>query len=250
MNVECPSGLKGAIRKLKVREENLLANRKKLRNGVAINEALGGVWIQTDDPGPYQIEDGKALDWSKVLVGDQLFAMIQMRIATYGREFVFRTQCGRCGKPFDWEIDLAEIPVQKLSPESEAIFKNGNRFEVEIAGRKITFKLLLSGEAQRGLINAREHEADKMVTASLRLQIVEVDGISKSRRELDAFIDDLDSDQADDLRAAFDNAGCGVVTSVEVECPLCGGFSEVEIPFVGDKGFFSRKANRESKNSS
>ena len=129
MNVECPSGLKGAIRKLKVREENFLADRKKLRSGVAINGVLGGVWEQTENPGPYALEDGADPDWGKVLVGDQLFAVVQMRIKTYGEIFPFRTQCGNanCGATFEWEIDLTKIPVRKLNDESKAIFQNGNK---------------------------------------------------------------------------------------------------------------------------
>lgn len=252
MNVECPSGLKGVIRKLKVKEENFLADRKKLRGGVAINEVLGGIWQQTDSPGPYVLENGADPNWAKVLVGDQLFTVVQMRIATYGKDFPFRTQCSNdnCGASFDWEIDLAEIPVRKLSDESKAIFKNGNRFETTIDGRKIQFRLLLAGEAQRGVLNARRNESDKFVTAALRLQVISVEGIGKARKELDAFIDDLDSDFADELREAFDNAGCGLETEIEVECPDCNGISEVEIPFAGDKRFFSRRRKQVTRNSS
>lgn len=251
MNVECPSGLKGVIRKLKVREENALADRKKLRSGAAVNEALAGVWLSTDDPGPYALKSGANPNWNKILVGDQLFAMIQMRIKTYGKDFVFRTQCHMaCGAPFEWEIDLETLPVQKLSEESKANFQNGNRFEITLSGKKIWFKLLTAGEAQRGVLNARRDQPDRFVTAALRLQILEVEGVGKKRSELEAFIDDLDSDVADELRDAFDAAGCGLETTIEVECPVCGAFGEIEIPFVGDKGFFSRRRKSMPQNSS
>lgn len=253
MQVECPSGLRGTIRKLKVREENLLADRKKLRSGAAINEALGGVWQSTDDPGPYALEQGVNPNWNDVLVGDQLYAMIQMRIATYGKDFAFRTQCTNlgCGSPFEWEIDLEKIPVQRLSEKSKVIFQGGNRYEVTLeSGPRIWFKLLTSGEAQRGILNARRDSPDRFVTVALRLQILEVEGVGKKRSELEAFIDDLDADLADELRAAFDAAGCGLETTIDIECPTCGAIGEIEIPFAGDRGFFSRRRRPTSQNSS
>ena len=251
MLVSCPSGLTGEIRKLKVLEENLLADRKKLRNGSAIAGALAGIWQRTESPGPYTPKPDGGIDWGQTLVGDHLYATISMRIATYGPSFTFRTQCTNmsCRAPFDWEIDLKKIPVQKLSDESLALFTNGNRFEAALADeRKVYFKLLIASEAQRGLNWIRRDQADHMVTASLRLQIIEIAGGEK--KEINDFLDNLDSDQADKLRAAFDAAGCGLETTAEIECPDCGCIDEVEIPFAGDRGFFSPRKKKARSNSS
>lgn len=240
--VTCPSGLSGEIRKLKVREENFLVNAKKARSGTAIIEVLSGVWIQTTDPGPYKF-DGNP-NWSKVLLGDQMHAIIQMRIATFGSTFVFPTQCGHplCRAPFEWEVDLSKLPVQPLSEPSRRIFLDDNRFPATIAstGQKVWFRLLLV-EAQKKYRMLRREKQDELSTESMRMQIIEVEGVD--RKNLRAFIDDMDSDDADDLRRQFDDAGCGVETTVKIECPECDTQSEIELPFQA-KEFWTRRRSK------
>lgn len=243
--ITCPSGLAGEIRKLKVKEENLLADTRKVRSGKALAETLAGVWLQTTNPGPYKIQDGGSPDWRRVLMGDHFYAMLQMRIATYGSTYVFKTQCvnGFCRAPFEWEIDLNDLPVKNLSAESRDKFLNGNEFSTTLAnGDVVRFKLLLA-DAQERMMKVKAESRDKMVTEALRMQIIEVHAtgnrLIRGKVPLSGWIEDLDADVASDLRDAFDDAGCGVETSVEITCPHCDTVGEIELPF-GGREFFSR----------
>jgi len=241
MQITCPSGLAGEIRKLKVKEENLLADVKKMRSGVGLNDVLRSIWTATHDSGPYKLDDGEPPDFNKVLMGDHFYATVYMRVASIGPEYAFKTQCTNqfCRQPFEWELDLTKLPVQKLSDESRKIFTTDNRFEAVVpsTGTKVWFKLLLS-DAQQRFNKARREQAHRMATMAMRMQLIEVEGVDK--RKLNDWIDDLDTDDASALREAFDAAGCGIETTIEVECPSCDQIFEIELP-LGGRDFFSRR---------
>ncbi len=242
MQVVCPSGLSGEIRKLKVREENLLADAKKMRRGAGLNEVLANVWVQTTNKGPYSFDDRP--DWSRVLMGDHFYATIFMRVVLRGPDYDFRVPCPNqfCRSSIEWEIDLAKLPVKKLSEKSKEIWMRDNRFEahIESSGKRVVFKLL-QANAQKQFMRIKRDERDRLITASMRMQIIEIDGIQK--KDLNDFIDDMDSDDASDLREQFDDAGCGIETEIEIECQECDHMFEVELPF-GGRDFFSHRKKK------
>ncbi len=227
MLITCPSGLSGEIRKYKVREENMLADAKKARSGNVLTDVLSSIWTKTVDPGPYELVDGK-VDWSKVLMGDHLFTTVQMRMMTKGSVYLFRPQCSACRHKFDWEVELGKLPVQRLSDESSRIFTSGNRFETTLGDTKIWFKLLQADAQERYLVNRKEYPKEQ-ASAALLMQILEVEGVNKA--QLSGWVVNLDSDLADELRASFDEVGCGIETEIEVECPVCDNIDEIDLPF-------------------
>ena len=119
----CPSGLTGRIRGMKVREERILTDRKLARNGNQVEELLKNCWEETADAGPYDFGD-QNIDWTKVLQGDRFFALLQIRALTYGPEYTFSVPCQNqaCRARVDWELNLSELPVRKLSDESREVF--------------------------------------------------------------------------------------------------------------------------------
>lgn len=248
--VICPSGLSGEIRKLKVREENILANTRAMRGGAGLNKVLANIWLKTNDIGPYDGQphiagEDHRIEWSRVLQGDHFYAVMQMRIATYGPMFAFRQQCTSevCRERFEWEVDLTKLEVKKLSDESREIFVRDNKFETIVRGTKITFKLLLA-DVQKKFARIRVEQRDRMATAALRMQIIDVEGVSK--KDLNDWFEDLDSDEASDLRDEFDAAGCGIETEIEVECSHCETIFEINLPF-GSRDFFSKSRRDKTK---
>ena len=95
--IVCPSGLSGEIRGLKGKEGKLLADRNAARAGSTFEKLLSGCWLQTIDPGIYEVAEGATLDWSKVLVADRFFALLQIRSLTFGDEYAFSIQCKSAG---------------------------------------------------------------------------------------------------------------------------------------------------------
>jgi len=240
--ITCPSGLSGVIRKLKVKEENILSDTRQARNGSGLNKVLASIWEETTAVGPYPIPDGGRPNWSRVLVGDHFYAVMQMRIATYGKDFAFRQQCVNplCKQQFEWEVPLDKLELKKLSEESERIYKDGNRFETTLNGTRVHFKLL-TADVQKAHTRIRAEKRDQLATESMLLQIIEVEGVEK--KQLRSWIENLDSDQAQELREEFDRAGCGIETTIDVECPHCDFQFDTELP-VGSQNFFSRSKKR------
>src|SRR5512140_1005118 len=95
--ITCPSGLSGEIRGLKGKEGKLLADRSAARSGLLFDRILAGCWLATLDSGIYALDEGEALDWSKVLVADRFYALLQIRSLTFGDEYAFQVQCQSAG---------------------------------------------------------------------------------------------------------------------------------------------------------
>jgi hypothetical protein len=249
--IVCPSRLSGRVRGMRVREEKILADRQLAKSGAQLDELLAACWEETTDPGPYVFATGR-VDWSKVLQGDRFYALMQMRVATYGADYAFHVSCrnGACRTRIDWEVDLDKLIVRPLCDASRAALLAGNRFEAMLpdAGRRVWFKLL-TGEDERKLARAAKH-ADGALSHVLELRVVEIEGVEA--RERRRFLEDLTMRDADALFDAFDASDCGVDTTIEIECPECLEVQDVELPF--DQGFFlpgkGRSARRRDRQSS
>ena len=235
--ITCPSGLSGEIRGLKGKEGKLLADRASAKSGVTFDRILAGCWLATLDPGLYALEEGQPLDWSKVLVADRFYALLQVRSLTFGDEYAFQVQCqsAGCRERFEWELDLKNLPVRVLSDETKAAFRDGNRFETRLPrdGRKVWFRLMTGADEVRAA-SALRAGRDGMLLTALAMRIVEIEGVkSEDKRR---FLEDMEMADAAALLDSFDEADGGVETSIEVECPACGGVQDVQLPF--ERGFF------------
>src|SRR4051794_41098829 len=97
-HIVCPSGLAGEIRGLKGKEGKVLSDRTAARAGALFEKILAGCWLGTTDPGIYELsETGSTdstgtIDWSKILVADRFYALLQIRALTFGDEYAFSVQ--------------------------------------------------------------------------------------------------------------------------------------------------------------
>ncbi len=240
MTITCPSGLTGEIRGLKGKEGKLLADRNAARLGSTFEKLLAGCWMQTVDAGIYETASA-ALDWSRVLVADRFYALLQIRSLTFGDEYAFSMQCrhASCREKFEWELNLSQLPVRTLSEEAKVSFKNGNRFEAKLPndGRRVWFKLM-TGADEAKASQALKNSRDGALLTALSLRIVEIENVAEKDRR--AFLDDMEMADAAALLDTFDSVDGGVETTLDVECPHCLGLQEVELPF--EKGFFLPRA--------
>jgi hypothetical protein len=237
MNIICPSGLTGEIRGLKGKEGKLLSDRSAARAGSTFEKLLAGCWVTTTDPCIYDLADDGTLDWSKVLVADRFYTLLQIRALTFGDDYAFSAQCQSpaCRERFEWTLNLQELPVVALSEASKAAFKAGNRFETTLPrdGRKVWFRLSTGADELRAA-NVLKANRDGALLAALALRIVEIDGVAdRDRRK---FLDDMEMADATALLDQFDAADGGVETRIEVECPDCLAVQDVQLPF--ERGFF------------
>lgn len=137
--ISCPSGLTGRIRGMRVREERVLADRKLAKSGGQVDELLSACWEEMQEAGPYAFADGK-VDWGQVLQGDRFYALLQVRVLTYGPEYAFAVPCqsAACRGRIAWELNLTQLPVRAVSNTSRAAFMAGKRFETTLpdAGKR------------------------------------------------------------------------------------------------------------------
>ncbi len=234
--ITCPSGLTGRIRGMKTREERFLADRKLAKAGTQLDPILAACWEETLDPGPYDFGDNP-IDWSKVLVGDRFFTLLQIRVASYGPDYTFSVCCDNrsCRAKIDWELSLLDLPVVALSEESRAAYLAGNRFETRLpdAGRRVWFHLL-SGNDERRMTQLRKGASERPLSTLLHARLDQIEGVDA--RDKLKFIEDLAISDVTFLLGVFDRADCGVETEIDIECPECLGSQSVELPL--DKGFF------------
>ena len=242
-HIVCPSGLAGEVRGLTGKEGKLLADRALARSGATIDRILQACWLTTTDPGVYDLADGANPDFSRVLVGDRFYTLVQIRRQSFGDEYAFSAQCenAACRERFEWELDLGALPVRVLSDEARAAFRAGNRFETALArgGRKVWFRLLTGADEARASALRRQGRENLLLEA-VALRIVEIEGVPDGDRR--RFLDDVELADLTALLDAFERVDGGIETSLEVECPVCQGVQDVDLPF--ERNFFFPRARK------
>ncbi len=240
-DVICPSGFSGQIRGLKIREQDVLANRKLARSGAAMDHVFSNCWLNTSDVGPYKFQEKP--NFSQVLQGDRVHLAIQLRIVTYGNAFLFKYPCEAdgCGQKFDWEIELDKLPVTPYPKETLELFQAGQLFEATLPSskKKVKFKLL-TGIDEQNVRKIKSDSPDKLMSALMRLRIKEIQDVPPAT--LQQFIQEMDYADAQALRDQWDEFDGGVETGFEVECHHCQTLQEVDLPM--DASFFSISAKR------
>lgn len=255
IELECPSGLRVRLRSMKGKDLDGLRDKRRLVTGEAWSKLLDDCTIEVLDEGPYgnatslQVLGSKAQRWSwkQALVGDRVRALLGLRSATSGEQYPFRVRCGndRCRRWIDWEVDLAELPIKPLLPESRELFVNGNRFETVVDGKAVVFHLT-TGEDQAKAVRLQERfvatqrqqrerglePAEGMAMLALATRILEVEG----EPDIVAFLAELDLGEIERLVTRMDKVDCGVETGIQVSCSECGEVTSTDLPL--DASFF------------
>jgi hypothetical protein len=246
--ITCPSGLTGEIRGLKVKELNILANRRLARGGQQIDRILASCWLSTQEPGPYAIGE-RGVDWDKVLQGDRFYALLRIRALSLGNDYAFAVVCQNeaCRHRFEWEIALDDLPVRMLPETSQQCFQAGNRFEAYLpcAQTRVWFRLAVGADEKR-FARIRQASPDSIWSASLALRVIEVEGFKDSQKR--RFLEELELADAEFLRTEFERVDGGVETSIEVECPECLMTQDIDLPF--DHRFFLASSRRKKAGTS
>lgn len=242
--ITCPSGMLITVRGLKTKEADVLASSSGSKAIPAtLQTILSACCESIDDHGPYK----SPLSWDDVLQGDRTFVLLQIRKATLGSEYEFKTQCpsAGCRHRFDWLINLDDMPVRPLKDSSREKFKAGNRFEGALSdGTKFVYRLPTGADEKRSLKLKSQHKSS-LLSLSLRMRIVEVDGVDP--QGMRKFIEEMELRDSNALLEQFDENDCGVETSIEIECPECYHLYDVNLPF--DPAFFfpSQQSNRKRR---
>lgn len=240
IEVECPSGLKGKIHSLKVKDEVVVTDAKLLKQGGLVYELCKRCWFETTDPGPYAFEGD--FDWSKAMQGDAFWVFLQIRRITYGDEYSFSITCKQCRTKVDEDILISEkLQMEPMSEEGLEAFKTNQPLEIRMDdGRMVRFKIL-SAEDDKRIKRIESGRGLETRHAILAARLVEVEGIDPHGVNNIRFVEDLDAGTADDLLGQMEQYDGGVDTDLTITCPECYADNEVMLPL--EMSFF-RKRNR------
>lgn len=233
LTVECPSGLSVSCREFKVRDENLLSDKKARRKGTAITDLIQSVVTEVHEFGPYSPEPDGTFDWAKALTGDRTVLLLKNRIETWGHEYLIHQPCANllCREPTTTEIDLRELPIKELPEASMEHVRSGLKKPLQIklpkSGAVVAFRLL-RGLDDKKTQKLQKQKSDKVSSALIQyrtLWIKEPDSsgqlVEVPPPKIPAWIEDMSGRDSSYLRAAYEEFDCGVNTSVQFECPEC-----------------------------
>ena len=163
------------IKYMTAREEDILTSRNLIKRGIVVEKLLESLVVD------------KSIKVDDLLIGDKNAVLIASRILAYGKEYNIEYN----GQEI--EVDLTQLKDKKLPKSKVADGANEFEFELPATKRKITFKLLTSGDEKS--IDAEVKGYEKVgdgigyeLTTRLKHQIVSIDGDTK-RTSINSFVD-------------------------------------------------------------
>ena len=162
------------IKYMTAKEEDILTSANLIRQGVVVEKLLESLIVD------------KSIKVDDLLIGDKNAVLIASRILAYGKEYEVEVEGQKI------EVDLTKLKDKKLD---ESVVTNGaNEFEFELPAtkRKLTFKMLTSGDEK--VIDEEIKGYEKIhgigyeLTTRLKHQIISVDGDSK-KASINSFVD-------------------------------------------------------------
>ena len=236
--VTLPSGLAGTVRGFKAKEASLLADAKTVKDGTGLEQVTAACWLATEDAGPYKLTPQGSPPWDEVLVGDRMVALVEIRIATYGSAYAFKTQCqgDSCGRLFDWALDLRKDVTLKPYPAAtlEALAAGKTTLPLRLPDGRAAQVRLMRGVDERAVAALRKKYKQQKgeppaVSFALHMRVTEVEGIDGNDKL--AYFDDMDMGAVRDVLIALDAVDGGIDTDVEVRCGECGAYQTIQLPF-------------------
>ena len=163
------------IKYMTAKEEDILTSANLIKKGVVVEKLLESLIVD------------KSIKVDDLLIGDKNAVLIAARILAYGKEYEIEFSGQKM------VVDLTQLKDNKLD---ENLVSNGvNEFEFELPAtkRKLTFKLLTSGDEKEidKEIAGYEKVGDGVgydLTTRLKHQIISIDGDTK-RASINSFVD-------------------------------------------------------------
>ena len=162
------------VKYMTAREEDILTSANLIKQGVVVEKLLESLIVD------------KSIKVDDLLIGDKNAVLIAARILAYGKEYEIEFSGQKM------VVDLTQLKDNKLD---ENLVSNGvNEFEFELPAtkRKLTFKMLTSGDEKEIDEEVKGYEKVDGIgyegTTRLKHQIISIDGDTK-RASINSFVD-------------------------------------------------------------
>ena len=163
------------VKYMTAKEEDILTSANLIKKGIVVEKLIESLVVD------------KSIDIDTILVGDKNAILVASRILAYGKEYEVEID----GQTV--EVDLTTLKDKEVD---KSVFTKGvNEFEFELPAtkRKLTFKLLTSGDEKSidTEIKGYEKIGDGIgydLTTRLKNMILSIDGDTK-RASINSFVD-------------------------------------------------------------
>jgi hypothetical protein len=164
------------VKYMTAREEDILTSVNLIKRGLVIDKLLQSLIVD------------KSIKLDDLLLGDKNAILIASRILAYGKEYTVDVE----GKSV--KVDLTTLKDKFLDESLVSAGVNEFEFELPATSRKLTFKLLTSGDEKEidGEVKGYEkiHGIGYELTTRLKHQIISIDGDTK-RASINSFVDNM-----------------------------------------------------------
>ena len=163
------------VKYMTAKEEDILTSANLIRKGIVVEKLIESLVVD------------KSIDIDTILVGDKNAILVASRILAYGKEYEVE---------IDGQTVVVDLTTLKDKEVDKSVFTKGvNEFEFELPAtkRKLTFKLLTSGDEKSidTEIKGYEKVGDGIgydLTTRLKNMILSIDGDTK-RASINSFVD-------------------------------------------------------------
>lgn len=236
MEITCPTGLRGVIRKFKVADEALLTDSRLANTGRLLTALAKALWIETLQPGPYR---PGPINWGEVATSDRLHVLMQARMLTHGANIEFERRCptSGCNETIQATADLSALACRPVAPEIIAGLSTGAWPTYPLTdGREVTYRCLL-GKDDPIIESTRRKTPQLLSHVTLARRVIGITGVGDHFAEIETALRNLDLDEAALIREAFDRAEGGYDLDMRLTCTRCDTSWDETIPF--DLTFFT-----------
>ena len=163
------------IKYMTAREEDILTSANLIKKGIVVEKLLESLVVD------------KSIKIDDLLIGDKNAVLIAARILAYGKDYEVEV----LGQKM--VVDLTQLKDNLLDENIVSDGVNEFEFELPATKRKLTFKLLTSGDEKEidKEVKGYEKVGDGIgyeLTTRLKHQIISVDGDTK-RASINSFVD-------------------------------------------------------------
>ena len=234
LKVQCPSGLVGEVRGLKVGEILLMQDPKLLRQGKVFNQLVASCWVTTLDPGPYHFDPSQPPPWTTMLHCDKMIVLREIRASTGGSDYEFEMRCSSCDHRYVWVQPLRDLKTQPLPPATIQHVRNRQNFFVNLSSGRVEFRQLLNADDEQLVRLTRDGYPP--ATAGFLCRILQVQTpdelVLSDLPEIDVWLKALDPIDFDALEDAMDATDGGLDLRTQAECPKCSTQEAVIVPLL------------------
>lgn len=182
------------------------------------------------------------VDIDDLIVPDKHYALVRLRVLTYGEDYPVDLVCPKCGHKFTENVKLSTLEVDELPDDFTEPWKvtlpvSGDELELYIPrSRDIErYNTLASRKASKFKLNKDEVS----YIFNTMLGIKTVNGEEMLEDELYNYVSELHARDSSYIKHAFSKIKVGYYTRLTAECPNCRGEVNYRLPMTSD--FFLAK---------